>query len=61
MSAAGMSFGQILASLTTAPAARFGGEARIAAGLPADLVVFGHSLTDIRYTLRRGRVVYNHS
>ncbi len=57
MAEAGMSFAQILASLTTAPAALFGGDARLAAGLRADVAVFGDSFADIRYTLRGGRVI----
>jgi imidazolonepropionase-like amidohydrolase len=66
MSQAGMSFRQILESLTTAPARRFGGDARIAPGLPADLVVFAgdpaediRALGRVRYTIRGGRVVFN--
>lgn len=68
MAEAGMSFRQILASLTTAPAERFGDSdrlGRIAAGLEADLVVLGgdpagdiRSLADVRYTLRSGRIIY---
>lgn len=65
---AGMSFREILASLTTAPAERFGESSRrgrIAEGLDADLVVFGsdpsqriRALTDVRYTLRAGKIIY---
>lgn len=68
MSRAGMSFRQILASLTTAPAARFGESerlGRIAVGLEADVVVMrGDPLGDVRaltaveYTVRGGRVIY---
>jgi imidazolonepropionase-like amidohydrolase len=68
MAAAGMSFRQILASLTTAAAARFGESkrlGRIAPGLDADLVVLRHdpsqklqALTEVRYTLRAGKFVY---
>jgi len=68
MQHAGLSAAQILASLTTAPAARFGQTARtgrIAVGLAADLtVVFGNPDTDIRalgrvrYTVRAGRVLF---
>jgi imidazolonepropionase-like amidohydrolase len=67
MSEAGMSFRQILASLTTAPAARFGdaGAGRLASGLAADVVVLdGDPARDIgappsvRYTLRAGRIVH---
>jgi imidazolonepropionase-like amidohydrolase len=68
MAAAGMSFPQILASLTTTPAGQFGESkrlGRIAAGFDADLVVLNdnpsknlRALTDVRYTLRAGRVIY---
>jgi len=68
MAQAGMSFRDILASLTTAPAERFGESARlgrIAPGLQADLVVLDgdpstdlRALADVRYTLRSGQVVY---
>jgi imidazolonepropionase-like amidohydrolase len=68
MAEAGLSPRQILASLTTEPAERFGESGRrgrIAAGLLADLVVLeGDPLTDVRafatvrYTLREGRVIY---
>jgi imidazolonepropionase-like amidohydrolase len=68
MAEAGMTFQQILASLTTAPAERFGESrrlGRIAAGLEADLVVLEgdpagdiRALADVRYTLRSGRVIY---
>lgn len=68
MAAAGMSFRQILTSLTTAPAERFGASqqvGRIAAGLQADLAVLkGDPSTDIRafaavrYTLRAGKIIF---
>ena len=68
MTAAGMSFAQILESMTTAPAARFGDparEGRVASGFNADLAVFkGDASRDIRalaavqYTLRAGKIVY---
>jgi imidazolonepropionase-like amidohydrolase len=67
MAAAGMSFAQILASLTTAPAERFGASelGRIAVGLVADLVVLAgdpamdiRSLADVRYTMRAGEVIF---
>ena len=65
MREAGMSFRQILASLTTAPAERFGESqrsGRIAAGFQADIVAFkGESLADVRYTLRGGRVIAQRS
>jgi imidazolonepropionase-like amidohydrolase len=63
-----MNFRQILDSLTTAPAERFGEskqQGRIAAGLAADLVVLGgdpaqdvRALAAVRYTIRGGRVIY---
>jgi imidazolonepropionase-like amidohydrolase len=68
MAQAGMSFQQILASLTTAPAQRFGDAetvGRVAAGLQADLAVFEKdpaanisSLASVRYTLRAGKIIY---
>jgi imidazolonepropionase-like amidohydrolase len=68
MERAGMSFRHILASLTTAPAARFQEEkerGRIAPGLAADLVVLNgdpsknvRALADVRYTFRAGRLIY---
>lgn len=69
MSAAGMTFRQILASLTTAPAARFG-EAhrlgRIAPGFDADLTVLAGdptrnlaALSNVAHTLRSGRVLFS--
>ncbi|HSP17668.1 MAG TPA: amidohydrolase family protein [Thermoanaerobaculia bacterium] len=67
MAAAGMTFPEILASLTTAPAERFGESTRlgrVAAGLAADLVILkGDPSNDIRalgavqHTLRDGKVV----
>jgi imidazolonepropionase-like amidohydrolase len=68
MGQAGMGFGQILASLTTAPSARFGDAdgGRLAAGMRADIVaVEGDPAVDIRalarvrYTVRAGRVSYS--
>jgi imidazolonepropionase-like amidohydrolase len=68
MAQAGMSFREILASLTTAAADRFGDAARlgrIAPGLQADLVVLNgdpstdlRALGDVRYTLRSGQLAY---
>ncbi len=68
MAQAGMGFHKILASLTTAPAGRFGAAERlgkIAPGLIADLaVVEGDPATDIRklaavrYTIRDGRIIF---
>ena len=48
MSAAGMDFRQILASLIEGP---------IAPGAPADLAIF-KELNDVRYTLRGGRIIF---
>ena len=68
MSRAGMSFPQILASLTTAPALRFGAathNGRIAVGMDADLVVLDGdpakdiaALSKVRLLIRAGSVVY---
>lgn len=68
MSRAGLSFTEILASLTTAPAERFGeskSRGRIAPGMDADVVVLiGDPATDVRafsnvrYTLRGGKIIY---
>ena len=68
MAAAGLGWREILASLTVNPAARFGDSARrgrVAAGFDADLVVLGsdpahgvRNLSDVRYTIRAGRVIY---
>ncbi len=65
---AGLSFPDVLSALTTAPARRLAAEAgagRIAVGSPADLVALEHdpaadirALADVRYTIRRGRVIY---
>jgi imidazolonepropionase-like amidohydrolase len=69
MSEAGMNGRDILASLTTAPAARFGAASRagrVAAGLDADLVVLAADpAADVRafaavlHTIRGGRVIYS--
>jgi imidazolonepropionase-like amidohydrolase len=69
MARAGMSFREILASLTTAPAGRFGEShrrGRIAPGLEADLAVLGddptrdiRALAAVRHTLRAGKVIYH--
>ncbi len=66
---AGLSWREILASLTTAPVARFGESerrGRIAPGLDADLVVLGtdpatdvRAFADVRHTLRGGKVIYS--
>ena len=69
MSRAGLTFPQILASLTTSPAQRFGfasRNGRIAKGFDADLAVLaGDPATDVtalskvRYTIRAGNVIFS--
>jgi imidazolonepropionase-like amidohydrolase len=69
MSQAGMSFQQILASLTTTPARRFGFSdhtGRIAKGMDADLAVLRAdpaqditAFSKVRYTIRSGRVIFS--
>jgi imidazolonepropionase-like amidohydrolase len=71
MGEAGMTWKQILASLTTSPAGRFQESkvrGRIAAGLAADFVVLGtdpaidaKAFSDVRYTIRAGNIVYKRS
>lgn len=68
MAQAGMDARQILASLTTSPAERFGDSkriGRIAPGYVADLVVLdkdpsrdARAFADVRYTVRDGRVIF---
>ena len=68
MARAGLDWRQILASLTTAPAKRFGqGErkGRIAPGMEADLVLLGTDpavdvmgFGDVQATIRGGRIIY---
>jgi imidazolonepropionase-like amidohydrolase len=68
MSRAGMSFQQILVSLTTAPAERFGDSrrfGRIASGFVADLAIVEgdpssniRALANVRYTVRDGHIVF---
>ncbi|QDH71813.1 amidohydrolase family protein [Lysobacter alkalisoli] len=68
MAGAGMDWRAILASLTTAPARRFGQDSRkgrIEAGMDADLVVLGSDPADdpqafsgVRYTVRGGEVIH---
>ena len=65
---AGLSFPDVLSALTTAPALRLAvepGAGRVAVGSPADLVVLERdpatdirALADVRYTVRRGRIIY---
>ena len=69
MSRAGMSFQQILASLTTNPAGRFGRSThsgRIAKGMDGDLVVLladpaqdVTAFSKVRYTIREGKIIYS--
>ncbi|HEX4164927.1 MAG TPA: amidohydrolase family protein [Bryobacteraceae bacterium] len=69
MSRAGMTFPQILASLTTSPAHRFGytsHSGRIAPGFDADLVILNSdpaaditALAHVAYTIRNGKLIFN--
>jgi dihydroorotase-like cyclic amidohydrolase len=69
MESAGLGWREVLASLTTHPAARFGEASRrgrIARGMEADLVVLARdpvtdvrAFADVRYTLRAGKVIYS--
>jgi imidazolonepropionase-like amidohydrolase len=69
MSRAGMSFEQILASLSTNPAERFGystHSGRVAQGMDADLVILREdpaqdvkAFSKERHTIRGGKVVYS--
>ncbi len=71
MQQAGLTYAQILAALTTAPAVRFGAAARtgrLAPGLDADVVVVDgdpavdiRALARVRAALRAGRVIYRRS
>jgi imidazolonepropionase-like amidohydrolase len=68
MSRAGMSFQQILGSLTTNPAERFGFSAhsgRIAKGMDADLVVLSadpaqdvNAFSRVAFTIRLGKIIF---
>lgn len=68
MTNAGLSYQQILASLTTNPAARFGYSAhsgRIAKGMDADLVVLRAdpeqdvtNFSKVAYTIRQGKIIF---
>jgi imidazolonepropionase-like amidohydrolase len=68
MQRAGLGFPEILASLTTTPAERFKEEktrGRVAMGMDADLVVLSAdpatdvaNFAQVRYTIRKGRVIY---
>lgn len=69
MAEAGMSSRQILASLTTAPAERFGASkqlGRITPGLAADLTVLRNdpakdirAFATVQYSLRDGKIIYD--
>jgi imidazolonepropionase-like amidohydrolase len=69
MARAGMSFRQILASLTTAPVERFGftqRAGRVAKGMDGDLVVLAAdpsqdvtAFAKVRYTIRGGKIIYS--
>lgn len=68
MSQAGMNYQQVLASLTTNPARRFGysdRNGRIAKGMEADLVILradpardATAFSKVRYTIRSGELMY---
>lgn len=68
MERAGMRFQDILASLTTSPAERFGESkrtGRIAPDMDADIVLLADdpandikALSNVRYTLRQGKIIY---
>ncbi len=67
MAGAGLSFNQILASLTTAPAARFGlaHKGAVALGMDGDLTVLAAdpamdiaAFAKVAYTIRGGEVIY---
>ena len=67
MSEAGLSFDQILGSLTTAPSARFGfpRKGSVAAGMDGDLTVLTvdpaadiTGFAKVAYTIRAGKVIY---
>lgn len=71
MARAGMSFRQILASLTTNPTERFGFSnraGRIALNMDADMVIIAgdpeidiKALSNVKYTLRKGHIIYKGS
>jgi imidazolonepropionase-like amidohydrolase len=68
---AGLTWREVLASLTTNPAERFGESTRrgrLAPGMDADLVVLGgdpasdlREFADVRQTIRSGRIIYSRS
>jgi len=69
MSQAGMNYKQILASLTTNPARKFGDSGhtgRIAKGMNADLAILSAdpaqdatAYSKVRYTIRNGKVMFH--
>lgn len=69
LSTAGLTFDQILTSLTTAPAKRFGLSqqcGRVAKGLDADLVLLkadphadARNFAAVAYTIKKGKVIYD--
>jgi imidazolonepropionase-like amidohydrolase len=71
MAEAGMSYRQILTSLTTAPSEQFGvskQQGRIDPGLAADLVILTadpsknvRAFATVRYTIREGKIIYDAS
>jgi len=71
MSHAGLTFRQIHASLTTAPAERFGASARvgkIAPGMDADITLLSddpatdvRAFSRVRFSIRRGKIIYRES
>jgi imidazolonepropionase-like amidohydrolase len=67
MSQAGMSFQDILASLTINPAVKFGykNTGKIAPGMDADIVILNHdpaadvrNFSSVAYTIHKGRIIY---
>ena len=70
LSQAGLAFDDILAMLTTAPAALFsvaGHQGRVAPGMDGDLTILGsdpksagvRAFSDVRYTIRGGQVLFD--
>ena len=67
MAEAGLSFDQILGSLTTAPSARFGfsRKGKVAAGMDGDLAILSAdpaaditAFARVAYTIRAGEVIF---
>ena len=69
MGNAGMDYSQILASLTTTPAKRFGREkqtGKIEEGMDADLIILSADpaldvkhFAEVKYTIHRGRIIFS--